>query len=248
MKRLSTLLAFLALAAPAMASAQSTGQPPLPLATDLAKVPVGRWAEYSMTAGPLPPQRARTALVARADRTNTLEMSVEGDRIAKMTIQTELESRPPKEPRPKKLVIQVGDTDPMLMPIEADEQAPFLVPDEKNLVGQETIATGAGRFKTKHYRQKGPAGDSLDFWVSEEVAPIGLVRLEGERKGIQQQQPIHFKIELVATGKNAKTTIVKAPKPFDEAKFMSQLQAAAVKANPKPSGAAPQPGASRAPK
>ena len=51
---------------PTVAFAQQPGQgPPMPIAVDLAKVPVGSWADYTMTMGQLPPMKMRMALVAK---------------------------------------------------------------------------------------------------------------------------------------------------------------------------------------
>ena len=61
---LPLLAAFLVI--PATALAQAPGQPPpLPMAVDIKKVPVGASAEYDMTVGQLPPMKSRMALVAR---------------------------------------------------------------------------------------------------------------------------------------------------------------------------------------
>src|SRR5436309_15328894 len=94
-------LAFLPLllSLSAAARAQQPGQgPPMPLAVDLAKVPAGSWADYSMTMGKLPPMKTRMALVAKSPATHTLEMSVEGGMMAmaggKMTMQTVLDADP----------------------------------------------------------------------------------------------------------------------------------------------------------
>ena len=57
----------LAVAGPAVAYAQAPGQgPPMPIATDLGKVPVGSWAEYSMVMGQMAPMKMRMALVAKS--------------------------------------------------------------------------------------------------------------------------------------------------------------------------------------
>lgn len=61
----------------------------------------------------------------------------------------------------------------------------FLLPDKKALeqwkVGSESVTTPAGAIKATHYRKK--AGDqTIDFWISDEAKPIGLVKLESAGK------------------------------------------------------------------
>ena len=60
----------------------------------------------------------------------------------------------------------------MEMPSELAQGNQFKRPEAKNLVGEETIKVKAGSFKSKHYREKSPAGDKIDYWVSESAPPI----------------------------------------------------------------------------
>ncbi len=60
-------------ASPAAASAQITQGPPTPLAVDLAKVPVGSSAQYSVTVGTMPPMNMKIGLVGRSAGANTIE-------------------------------------------------------------------------------------------------------------------------------------------------------------------------------
>ncbi len=65
----------------------------MPLALDLAKVPAGSWADYTMTMGTLPPMKMRMALVAKSPTANIIETSVEGGMMAaagKMVMQMTL--------------------------------------------------------------------------------------------------------------------------------------------------------------
>ena len=58
------------------------------------------------------------------------------------------------------------------------------------------------------------------------MTPIGLVKMEATQKNNPQiGGPI--KMELVSTAKDAKSSITKAPKPFDQAAFMKQMMAGA---------------------
>jgi len=232
MSRLAGLLASLLLPlciafAPAVASAQSPGQgPPMPIALDLAKVPVGSWADYTMTVGQLAKMKMRMALVGKSPAGTILESTVDGELLAplggKMVMQVTLPSGAEKEGTAKKLVMQVGAGDPMDMPLEMTGGKQFTKPNPKTLLKSETITVAAGTFKTKHYRDKSAKGEKVDFWISEDVPPLGLVKIEAEQKSNPQiKGPIT--LELAAKGADAKTTITKPAKPFDQAAFMQQM-------------------------
>ncbi len=218
----------LAVAAPAVAYAQAPGQgPPMPIATDLAKVPVGSWADYSMVMGQLAPMKMRMALVAKSPAGNTMETTVEGGMMAtagKMVMHMEL--GPGAEASVKKVVMQIGGGDPMELPVEMTGNKPFTRPNPKSQVGSETLKVAGGSFKTKHYRDKTPQGDKIDYWVSDSVPPLGIVKIEVEQKNNPQIKG-KLKFELTGTGKDAKQAITKPAKPFDQAALMQQMMAGA---------------------
>ena len=227
LRRLGLVFGFglaLGIGGSSVALAQAPGQgPPMPMAIDLAKVTVGSWAEYSMVMGQLPPMKMRMALVDKTAAANVVETIVEGGMMAaagKMVMQMTL--APGAEAKPKKMVMQLGAGDPMDMPVEMTGGKPFTKPNPKNLVGSESIKTVAGSFKAKHYRDKSPTGDKLDYWVSDSVPPMGLIKVEIEQKNNPQiKGPLKF--ELTAMGKDAKPSITKPAKPFDQAALMQQL-------------------------
>jgi hypothetical protein len=225
----SILFSIVGLVIPAAASAQMTQGPPTPLATDLAKVASGSWSQYSMTVGTMPPMTMRMALVGKNAAGNTIEMSVEGGMTAKMgKVVTQVTLKPGADwdGNVQKLVLQVGANDPMEMPTNGAQARQFAKPDPKKLLKDETIKVAAGSFKTKHYRDKTAQGDSVDFWVTDTVAPIGLVKIEMTQKSNPMiNGPI--KMELAATGKDAKPGITKPAKPFDQAAFMKEMTAGA---------------------
>jgi hypothetical protein len=221
---------FIALALvllPTAAAAQPTGSPQsLPLVVDLKKAAIGSWAEYGMSFGEVK-MKSRWALVGRDASSTTLEMSMQGGPAAQMggkiTLKMVLDPDPIGAAKPvKEIVMQIGDGDPMLAPADAPAQK-FQKPDAKTLVGKETIKVAAGSFKTTHYRDHTPAG-TVDVWVSEEVPPLGLVKVltTPEPATDQAKQPPipPATMELAATGSGAKPTITKPAKPFDPGKMM----------------------------
>ena len=228
-----------------VARAQALGQgPPMPLAVDLAKVPVGSYADYTMTVGAgMASMKSRMALVARTPAANILETSVEGGMLGpsgKMAVQMTI--APGTDATPTKMVTQIGAADPMEIP-PALTGKPFTKPNPKTLVGTETIKVPAGSFKAKHYRDKTPQGDKIDYWVTDSVFPLGLVKVEAEQPKSTAQVKGKVMFELAGTGKDAKQLITKPPKPFDQAALMQQMMAlqGAAGAAAKPAAAAPPP-------
>jgi hypothetical protein len=234
MSRLSAVLGFVISFAPAVVLAQAGQGPPTPMAVDLAKVPIGVWAEYSMTVGTIPPMKTRMALVGKGSATNTIEMTVEGGMMAmaggKMIMQSTIDADPNKDKPLKKVIMQIGANDPMEMPVDAASQQQFRKPDPKKLVKEETIKVAAGSFKTKHYRDKTAQGDAFDFWVSESVPPFGIVKIEGQQKSSPGPAAGPLKLELTAVGKNARSAVTKPAKPFDQETFMKQIMGGAAAA------------------
>jgi hypothetical protein len=228
-RRLSLIsLLGLVVLAPAVASAQMGQGPPTPMVTDLAKVANGSWAQYSMTVGTMPPMTMRMALVTKGAAGNTIEMSVEGGmsaKVGKVVTQVTLKSGPDWDGKVQKMVLQMGANDPMEMQTSS-AQGQFAKPDPKTFIKDETVKVAGGSFKTKHYRNQTAQGDSIDSWVAESVAPIGLVKMEMTQKNNPMVTgPI--KMELTAVGKDAKPSITKPAKPFDQAAFMKQVMAGA---------------------
>ena len=240
-----------------VAFAQQPGQgPPMPIAVDLAKVPAGSWADYAMTMGQMPAMKMRIALVSKNATANIIETSLEGGVMAaagKMVMQMVL--APGADPVAKKTVMQIGAGDPMDLPVAMTGEKPFTKPNTKGLVGSETIKTAGGSFKTKHYRDKSPQGDKIDYWVSDSVLPLGLVKVEVDQKSNPQIKG-KVSLELAGMGKDAKPAITKPAKPFDQAALMQQMMSAAGSAygagaaagsgpgpKPAPPAAAPAPAA-----
>jgi hypothetical protein len=210
------------LLAPAAASAQMTQGPPIPLAVDLSKVKLGSWAKYTTTVAGAPPMAMKMALVNRSPAGHTLEMSAEGGMaVGAGAVVTQI-TLPTNSETASKMVLQVGSNDPMEAPVPPQK---FTKPDPKKLVKAETLKVPAGSYKTKHYHDKTPEGDTVDFWVSESVAPLGLVKIEMTQKSnAMLSGPVTM--ELAATGKDAKMAVTKPAKPFDQNLLMKEIAAA----------------------
>jgi hypothetical protein len=128
----------------------------------------------------------------------------------------------------QQLVIQVGQNPPMEMPTGAPGEAParFERPDPKKLVGREEIEVPAGKFQTQHYRDETPQG-TVDLWVSEDVPPMGIVRVRTTPKegaaGPGAGPMPGMTMELSAQGKGARPQITAKPRPFDPAAFGAMM-------------------------
>jgi hypothetical protein len=228
MRRVLALLASLFLV-PIASTAHAQGMGPMPatpIATDLTKVPVGTWADYGMKIGQME-MKARWALVSRNAKGQTLETIIEGGMMAmmggKMVTRLVLAPDPKAATQPlRQMVMQIGAKPPMEMPLD-DPNMPaqvFQRPDPKKLVGKEEITVAGGKFKTSHYRDAAQRG-TVDFWVAEEVAPLGIVKIVmtpaagTPGPGGGQMPPIAM--ELTARGKDAKPVITAKPVPYDPA-------------------------------
>jgi len=229
-----------------VAFAQAPGQgPPMPIATDLAKVPVGSSADYTMALGQLPKMKMRIALVNKSAAANEIETVVEGGMISaagKMVMHMTL--GPGSDVSVKKMVAQLGAADPMELPREMAGGKAFTKPNPKSALRSETIKVPAGSFKTKHYRDKTAEGDAIDYWVSESAPPFGLVKIEVDQKNNPQIKG-KLVFELTGLGKDAKPLVTKPPKPYDQAALMQQMMSAsgAGSGPPGAGGAKPAPAA-----
>jgi hypothetical protein len=228
-RSLSTSILFLAFGlVPTAAFAQMGGGPPTPLALDLKKVPVGSWAEYNMTIGQGMTMKSRVALVKRDASESVMEMGVEGGMAAmaggKVIMKMVLAPDPTKAEKPiKQMIMQMGDRDPMEMPVGmGGAQQKFEKPDPKKMIGKETVKVTGGSFKTSHYRDATDKG-TVDFWISEEVPPLGVVKMASTPKagavGPNGQPLPPVAMELSGHGKDAKPEVTKPSKPFNPAEM-----------------------------
>jgi hypothetical protein len=193
---------------------------------DIKKVPVGSWAEYTVSQGGRIPRTVRQVLVDR-DKTNaTVEVIVEGRRgktpqlaftarkVVRMVVDLEL-----KEVAPKEIVVQRSGAEPMaLSTVQGPGRQRFSKLDPKNSLGSETVAVAAGTFETEHYRNIGPRGGAIDIWASNQVPPFGLVKMERKPGANAPPRRAAFgqvTYELVRMGTGAKPSITRPVKPLD---------------------------------
>ncbi len=216
----------LLLAIPRIAAAQSPG-PPLPVGMDLRNVPLGVWADYKLTVPQIAPFRQRFALVGKDSGTSTVEMAAEGGMMAagkRVVLKVTLGSDLTKPDRVKKVLMQLGDNDPMELPAQMSMGKEHFAPiDPKKAVGTEQVKVPAGTFKARRYKDKSTNGTEIEVWVSQDVPPFGIVKMQGSVKQPGSAESHPLVVELVGRGKGAKPTVTKPPVPFDGAKLMEQM-------------------------
>lgn len=83
---------------------------------------------------------------------------------------------------------------------------------EADKVGSESVTTPAGDFTTDHYRMKNGSGD---FWVSDKVSPLGLIKYQGK----------DMTMMLIKVVRDAKDKITGTLVPFNPALMMGGGQA-----------------------
>ena len=111
-------------------------------------------------------------------------------------------------------VMQMPGQDPMEMDsnmMGRGGRGPVSIPtdihEKAELVGTETVTVPGGTFTCEHYRAKDGSGD---VWVSDKVAPWGLVKAEGKNRSMVLTKVIA----------DAKDHITGTPKKFDPMQMM----------------------------
>jgi hypothetical protein len=113
-----------------------------------------------------------------------------------------------------RMVMQQPGQDPMEMDMNMNmtgrrmpQSTPADIRDKAERVGTETITVPAGTFSCEHYRAK---DGSSDTWVSDKVAPWGLVKSQGKDSSMVLTKVIT----------DAKDHITGTPKKFDPMQMM----------------------------
>jgi hypothetical protein len=194
-------------------AARAIWPPRMPAAGNFEAVPLGKWADYEETYLDAATIKERVALVAREADVVTLETTTEtrpGDRTVFATVFAGANDAW----RVSRNVFQVGDDEPMESPAIGPAQQPYPRVDRSKLVGTEMVSVRAGLFKAQHYRYRTAYGEQVDYWVDDDVAPIGLIKLVAEQK---QHAAFRggFKFELTGTGSGAIPQITRPARPFD---------------------------------
>ncbi|MDB4970243.1 MAG: hypothetical protein JWN44_5932, partial [Myxococcales bacterium] len=170
----------------------------------LTKAKAGAWADYTMTlkkplrnpdGSPVKSFKIRYALVEKTDKQMTIETitsTVRGDIIVQLKYVPAGPNAWTISAGKTKLGSQTGE----LTKEEIWANGGRATNDPKllgTLAGKESITTPAGAFECRHYLKTTPF--AMDRWVSDKIAPTGMVKATIESSGIE--------LLLTATGSDA---------------------------------------------
>lgn len=137
-----------------------------------------------------------------------LEMAATDPRMGQMVMKT-LMLMDKDKLETKRMIMQVPGQPPMEFPMSmmarmspGGDLGSSDIRNDAEVVGQEEITTPAGTFKCTHYRAK---DKSYDVWVSEKVAPYGLVKMNSK----------DGTVTLIRVVTNAQTKIRGTPRMMD---------------------------------
>jgi hypothetical protein len=121
-----------------------------------------------------------------------------------------------KNTRARRMIMQAPGQPPMEFPLEMmqrgrPQEQHADIREEAERVGTESVTTPAGTFTCEHYKLKDGSGD---VWVSDKVAPWGVVKMTGRDSNMT----------LVRVITNAKTHITGTPQKFDPMEMMRRQQ------------------------
>ena len=208
--------------APGSASAQMRGGAVsvTPLGLPLDGVPVGSWAEYQwrpVRGFPATPA-LRHALVARQKGNHVVELRTRSFQGEKLLTRSVVTSDPTRDAGIKKVVLQIGDSDPMELPVEGNESdrwgPRWIKPEPGTLIGTETVKVAAGTFKAEHHRVEGKVAQTVDYWIAKGPGPYGLIKMEMDYGGAESDRSRIVVLELVAHGNGAKPELTRPAQPF----------------------------------
>ena len=210
------LLAVLALALPT--GAQMGMGPRMPDMSGIWHPLVGSGAAYEMTDQSGKKTQMEMTVVGKEDVNGKagywMEMAMAGPRSGGQMYMKYLLAPSDNGLAFTRMIMQMPGQDPMEMDMNMSmggrrmpQSTPTDIRDKAERVGTETITVPAGTFSCEHYRMK---DGSADAWVSDKVAPWGLVKSQGKDSSMVLTKVIT----------DAKDHITGTPKKFDPMQMM----------------------------
>jgi hypothetical protein len=191
-------------AAPSPARAQGE----LTIYQDLGKVPDGAYSKYRLDTGGGGPAEMTVAVVGRAADAIWLETTLAVPQRGDMTVKLLIAPKAGEQFDVKRMIVQWPGGAPTEFAADNPNRPRVVKADQATYVGEEPVKVTAGTFKAKHYRKVD--GDAIhDAWIAPTVLPISVVKTTVTKKG---EKPL-VTLELLATGKDAKTKVTGEPKP-----------------------------------
>ena len=216
-KRVLTLLAVLAIALPL--SAQMGMGPRMPDMSGIWHPVVGTGAAYEMTGRDGTKSQMEITIVGKESVNGKdgywMEMAMANPLSGGQMYVKNLIAPTDNGMTSVRMVMQQPGQDPMEMDMsmmnmggrKMPQSAPSDIRDKAEHVGTETITVPAGTFSCEHYRMKDGSGEA---WISEKVAPWGLVKSQGKDSSMVLAKAIT----------DAKDHITGTPKKFDPMQMM----------------------------
>jgi hypothetical protein len=215
-KQVVAILAMLALAVPL--GAQMGMGPRTPDLSGIWHPVVGSGGAYEMTDREGKKSQMEVSVVGKEDVNGKagfwMEMAMAGPRSGGQMYMKYLLAPGDNGLASTRMVMQMPGQDPMEMDMNMNmggrrmpQSTPTDIRDKAERVGTETITVPAGTFSCEHYRMK---DGSADAWVSDKVAPWGLVKSQGKDSSMVLTKVIT----------DAKDHITGTPKKFDPTQMM----------------------------
>lgn len=215
-KQVVVVLAMLVLALPL--AAQMGMGPRMPNMSGVWHPVVGSGGAYEMTDREGKKSQMEITIVGKEDVNGKtgywMEMAINNPRSGGEMYMKNLIAPSDSGVASVRMIMQQPGQDPMEMDMNMSmgarrppQSMPSDIRDKAEHVGTETITVPAGTFVCEHYRTK---DTSSDVWVSDKVAPWGLVKTQGKDSSMILTKVIT----------DAKDHITGTPKKFDPMQMM----------------------------
>jgi hypothetical protein len=218
-KQVFIVLSLLALGLPLGAQAQMGMGPRMPSMSGIWHPVVGTGAAYEMTDRDGKKSQLEITVVGEEDVNGKpgywMEMAMDSPRTSGQMYVKNLVAPADNGVTSTRMIMQMQGQDPMEMDTsmmkmggrQAPPSTPSDIREKAELVGTETITVPAGTFSCQHYKMK---DGSSEAWVSDKVAPWGLVKSQGKDNSMVLTKVIT----------DAKDHITGTPKKFDPMQMM----------------------------
>jgi hypothetical protein len=218
-KQVVVVMSLLAFGLPLGAQAQMGMGARMPNLSGIWHPVVGTGAAYEMTDREGKKSQLEITVVGTEDVNGKpgywMEMAMDSPRTSGQMFMKNLIAPAESGVSSVRMVMQMPGQDPMEMDMnmmkmggrQMPQSTPTDIRDKAELVGTESITVPAGTFSCAHYRMK---DGSSDVWVSDKVAPWGLVKSQGKDSSMVLTKVIS----------DAKDHITGTPKKFDPMQMM----------------------------
>jgi hypothetical protein len=218
-KRIAAVLSLLAFGLPIGIHAQMGMGPRMPSLSGIWQPVVGTGGAYEVTDRDGKKSQFEMTIVGKEDVGGKpgywMELAVANPRADGQMYVKNLIAANDNGVAPVRMIMQMQGQDPMEMDMnmmkmggrQMPQSTPSDIRDKSELVGTESVTVPAGTFRCQHYRTK---DGSSDVWISDKVAPWGLVKSQGKESSMVLSKVIT----------DAKDHITGTPKKFDPMQMM----------------------------